>query len=280
MTGHPLEVLNADVAYGEGPRWQDDRLWLADTLAGRVITIDAVGQLAVVGEIPTPAGLGFRPDGVLVVSSLAEPTLFQLADAGFERWADLGAHGVSLNDMVASPSGNLYVDVYTGDTSAGDFSGGVIWVAPDGCSTLVDDGLESPNGLVLTPDGATLLVAVTFGERIMAYDVEPSGRPVAPRVWASLPGRAPDGICLDTGGGLWVGCFTTSEFVHVDAGGEVDDVIRLPSEAWAVAPMLGGADGRTLFMVEADTTIEDLRVGRSSGRVLSTHVALGHAGHP
>jgi sugar lactone lactonase YvrE len=275
-----LDVLTEEVIFGEGPRWKDDRLWLADMLAGRVVTVDMAGSVDVVGEMPVPAGLGFLPDGTLVASSLGEPTVFSLGQNGFDRWIDLSAHGTCLNDLVASGSGHLYVDVYVGDTRAGDFSGSAVWVAADGTATVFDDALEGPNGLAITPDGGTLLLAITFGERIMAYEIHPSGRPIAPRVWASLPGRCPDGICLDAGGGAWVGCFTTGEFVHLNSTGDVDDVIELPANKWAVAPMLGGHDGRTLFLVEADTTIEQLRVGRSSGRVLTTRVETGHAGRP
>jgi sugar lactone lactonase YvrE len=148
----------------------------------------------------------------------------------------------------------------------------------DGSAHAAAPGLRFPNGMVITPDGTTLVVAETMGRRLTAFDIAPDGSLCNARTWADLGRRLPDGICLDAAGGIWFANAVAAECVRVVEGGEVTDVVTTNARCFAC--MLGGPDGRTLFMLTAETSRSDLASARRTGSVLVTEVDVPHAGLP
>lgn len=267
------------IVYGEGPRWHGDRLWFTDGLAGRVYSAGAAGDLAVEVELARASGLGWLPDGTLVVSTLFSAELHH-ADAHGNVTAgyDLSDIAWSTNDLLVAPDGRTYLDLYIADGRG--LTGGVGLVAPDGAVRIVATGLSMPNGLGLLPDESTLVVSETHGSRLLAFTADPDGNLGTPTVFADLgPDRHPDGLCVDTAGGVWVGSYDTGEFLRVVAGGEITHRIEI-DRGWAVAPALGGPDGRTLYLVVDETSHEDLLAGKSTGRILQARVDVPGLGSP
>ncbi|MCX8558949.1 SMP-30/gluconolactonase/LRE family protein [Mycolicibacterium mucogenicum] len=257
--------------YGEGPRWHGGRLWFSDGSAGRVYSAGETGDLTVAAEVPRASGLGWLPDGTLVVSALFDAKIHHVDPQGNTTATfDLGDVAWSTNDLVVAPDGRGYVDLYkqTGNALVGELG----LVDPAGTVSVVATGLAVPNGLGFLPDGSTLIVSETNGSRLLAFSTGPDGSLGSPAVFADLgAGRHPNGLCIDAEGGVWVGCYDTGEFLRVIAGGTVTHRITV-DHGWAVAPALGGADGRTLYLIVDDTTHEGLMRGESAGRVLQTRV--------
>jgi sugar lactone lactonase YvrE len=300
-----LEVEASDLSFPEGPRWHDGRWWLSDQLGGRILTLDEAGAWSLAAVVARPSGLGFTPEGTLWAATMEPPRVVagvpgsvspgsvspgsvspgsvspgsvspgsvspgSVWPVPLEEVADLGHLATSLNDMVVDDLGRAYVDAYGARSEPGH----LVLVTADGGSRVVADDLAFPNGLVVTADGTTLLVAETFAERITAFSIAPDGGLGDRRIWASLPGETPDGICVDTEGALWVSSFRRGEFLRVREGGNVIDRIALGDGRWAMACALGGADGRTLLLCTATTTTRDYFAGRSSGRIGLTQVEV------
>ena len=199
-----------------------------------------------------PSGLGWLPDGrLLVVSMLDRVLMRQEHDGTLVRVADLAPiTGGHCNDMVVDAQGRAYVGNFGFELFVEPLvrrPTGLVLVTPDGSVRVVADGLEFPNGAVITPDGGTLILAETFARRLTAFRIAADGTLHDRRLWADLGKAAPDGICLDAEGAVWVASPRTSEFVRVREGGEV--LARIASDRQAIACVLGGADGRRLFMV-------------------------------
>src|SRR4030042_2928980 len=258
MTTSTPSVLLDGLVFPECPRWHQEKLWLSDMGGHKVLTVDATGRSEVIASVQRPAGLGVLPDGRLLMVSEADPFLRRLDPDGFHTVADLGSLGsVGLNDMVVDKQGRAYIGDDAFDMAAGTppRPGRLILVAPDGDARVVAEGLSYPNGMVITPDGKTLIVAETIGRCLTAFDIAPDGslsgrRPFADLATGGLGGAPPDGICLDAEGAVWVSSPPTSEFVRVKEGGAVTHRIPVAGK-WAVACMLGGGDGRTLFRCTA-----------------------------
>lgn len=260
--------------YGEGPRWHEGRLWFTDGPAGRVYSAGDDGELTVEADIPKASGLGWLPDGTLVVSTLFDAKVHHVGRSTI----DLTATAWSTNDLLVTPDGRAYVDLYH-LTDAGTV-GDIALLDADGGMRVVAADLAAPNGLALLPDGATLVVSETRGSRILAFPIEPDGSLGTASVFAELgEHRHPDGLCVDVEGGVWVGCYDTGEFLRVVAGGTVTHRVTVEG-GWAVAPALGGPDGRTLYLVVDDTTHERLVSGESTGWILQTRVDVPGAGSP
>ncbi|MDG4668792.1 SMP-30/gluconolactonase/LRE family protein [Mycobacterium sp. 236(2023)] len=277
VQGVPAERFVDGFIYGEGPRWHGGRLWFTDGLAGKVYSVGETGDVTTEAEIPHPSGLGWLPDGTLVVSALFESKVHWVKADGAVETVDLSDDGFTTNDLVVG-YGRAYVDLYHLGESG--LTGDVVLVEAGGSHRVVAAGLAVPNGLGFVDDGATLLVNEMNGSRILAFPVEADGSLGVPDVFAELSTeRHPDGLCVDAEGAVWIGSYDSGEFLRVVRGGTVTH--RVPIEdGWAVAPALGGADGRTLFMVVDHTTLEDLPNGESTCEVLRARVDVPGAGSP
>jgi sugar lactone lactonase YvrE len=272
-------VVATGFIYGEGPRWRDGRLWFTDSHADAVRTIDPDGTVALGADAPHPSGIGWTPDGELLATSLETAVLTRITKDGpvvHSDLSDLG--GLSLNDMVATPDGRVYVDVYT-ERGEGAPQGDIALVLPDGTARSVATGLATPNGMAVTPDGTTLVASETFGNTLHAWTIQADGSLTDQRVFADLGERMPDGVCMDVEGGVWVGCFLTGEFLRVLDGGEITHRVAV-GDSWAVAPALGGPEMRTLYLVVNDTTFMGVATGESTCRIEAVEVDVPGTGSP
>jgi sugar lactone lactonase YvrE len=230
-------------------------------------------------ELEHASGLGWLPDGTLVVSALFDAKMYHVDTHGnVSATYDLSDIAFTTNDLLVAPDGRAYVDLY--QASATGMTGAIGLVDPGGGVRIVATGLAIPNGLAFLPDGSTLVVSETNGSRILAFPTEPDGNLGTPSVFADLgANRHPDGLCVDAEGGVWVGCYDTGEFLRVVAGGTVTHRVEI-DRGWAIAPALGGVDGRTLYMVIDETTLEGLVTGESKGWIMQARVDVPGAGSP
>jgi sugar lactone lactonase YvrE len=267
--------------FPEGPRWRAGRLWFSDMHAGRVLALDPEGGVETVAEVPAmPSGLGWLPDGRLLVVSMTDRRLLRLDPGGLVAVADLSPFATfHANDMVVDGAGRAYVGNFGFDLFARvpRVPANLVLVHPDGVAEVAAGDLLFPNGAVITPDGRTLVVAESLGARLTAFDVEPDGRLVRRRVWAELAGAVPDGICLDAEGAIWVASPASRELVRVREGGAVARRIR--TETHPIACMLGGPERRTLFVCTA-TAFEPAETGSCQGRIEAAEVEVPGAGWP
>lgn len=282
------EVLATDLCFGEGPRWHAGELWFSDMYDHAVKSVDLDGRLTV--RVPIDgqsSGLGWLPGGDLVVVSMVDRRVLRWTGSGLEHHADLSDVATfHCNDMVVDAVGRAYVGNFGFDLHA--FveardpamirSADLALVQPDGTVQCAATDLAFPNGTVITPDGNTLVVAETMGSRLTAFDIAADGSLANRRVWAELPGRRPDGICLDADGAIWVANAAAAECVRVAEGGQVID--RVETDQLCFACMLGGPDGTTLFMLTAPSSDPAEVVARRGGRVLVTAAPAPHAGRP
>jgi sugar lactone lactonase YvrE len=278
-----LTVLLDSLAFPEGPRWHEGQLWFSDMYARRVMTVDPSGRAETIVEVPgQPSGLGWLPNGRLLVVSMTDRRLLRLDEDGTLReHADLSPlASFHCNDMVVDGKGNAYVGNFGFDLAAGapQQPGEIILVTAEDDARVVAGDLRFPNGSVVTPEGRTLIVAQTFGACLTAFTIEPDGSLSNRRVWAELPGITPDGICLDCEGAIWVTSPGTGEMLRVREGGEITH--RVTTTAPPFACMLGGTDRRTLFVLTAPTFYpEQCRVQRG-GQIQSLRVDIAGAGFP
>lgn len=237
------------------------------------------GDLVVEAEVEHASGLGWLPDGTLVVSALFAPKIYHLdAQRKIAATYDVSDLAWSTNDLVVAPDGRGYVDLYqTGGTAR---EGAIGLLDSGGAVQVVATGLTVPNGLAFLPGRSTLVVSETYGSRILAFAIEDNGSLGSPSVFADLgEDRHPDGLCVDVEGGVWVGCYDTGEFLRVIAGGTITHRVVIDG-GWAVAPALGGSDGRTLYMVVDETSHEGLVRGESAGRMMQARVQVPGSGSP
>lgn len=284
MAQRSPRVLLDGLVFPEGPRWHEGRLWFSDMHAYEVVAVDLEGRRETIVEVPNqPSGLGWLPDGRLLVVSMTDRKLLRLDPGGLAVHADLSDLApFHCNDMVVDAQGRAYVGNFGFNTFAGEEPRAtcLIMVSPDGEARVVADGLLFPNGTVITPDGGTLIVAESRGRRLTAFAVSPDGLLSNPRVWAQLD-VPPDGICLDAEGCIWVAVPTNpGGFIRVTEGGEIKERIDL-ADRGGFACMLGGADRRTLFLLEAFTSRPDaMRERRGNGRIRVVEVDVPGTGLP
>jgi len=290
--GTPRTVLD-DLVFTEGPRWREGRLWCSDMHDHRVIStaLDGNADTIVRVDDDEPSGLGWLPDGRLLVVAMETQRLLRLEpDGTLAVHADLSsaARG-SLNDMIVAADGTAYIGdmgVRIHELGAERRAGQTFRVAPDGTWECAADDLQSPNGHILTDDGRTLIVAESGGGRLTAFTVRAEGTLTDRRTYAELtPARddvlfaPPDGICLDAEGAVWVADPLGARVFRVLEGGEVTDTIDF-TDVIPVACVLGGPDRRTLLMcVAADWKREALE-GTRTGRIVATDVDVPGAGRP
>jgi sugar lactone lactonase YvrE len=282
------QPLLAGLVIGESPRWHDGRLWFAHWGAGEIVAVDLEGNSEVVGE--GPAGLGWSidwlPDGRLLVTG--EGLMRREHDGTVVPHADLSSLGVEgFNEIVVDGRGNIYVNGGADfEPGTGEAPGIIALIRPDGSVRRVADGIAFPNGMAVTPDNSTLVIAESFAARLTAFDIADDGGLSNRRAWADDVG--PDGICIDAEGAVWtgVGGFGENQVGRVRDGGEVLERVQLGMPCFAC--MLGGDDGKTLFMLVADWRIADspddnmtrLATGPRTGRVLTARAPAAGAGWP
>jgi sugar lactone lactonase YvrE len=275
-------VLLDGLRFPEGPRWHGDRLWFSDMHAGVVLAVDLDGRAETIVAVPNePSGLGWLPDGRLLVVSMKDRRLLRLDAHGLVEVADLTPFATfHCNDMVVDARGRAYVGNFGFDLHGGApvAPANLVLVHPDGRTELAAKDLLFPNGTVLTPDGRTLIVGESYGARLTAFDVAEDGRLSNRRVWAKLEGRAvPDGICLDAEGAAWVASPTTNEFLRVREGGAV--AARIAVDRSAIACMLGGPERRTLFLCTSRAH-DPAETGAREARIETVEVEVPGAGWP
>jgi sugar lactone lactonase YvrE len=292
-----MSVVLDGYSYLECPRWHDGRLWVSDFYTNQVIATDGRGGTEVIADVPgQPSGLGFLPDGRALIVSMRDHRILVRDDSGrLTEHADLsGAVPALLNDMVVDDQGRAYVGNFGFDLMGGAALRDTVLtrVDPDGTVTTVADGLAFPNGMVILP-GGVLVVAETFAGRLTAFDIDADGGLSGRREWARFgepPGTddvtvaverlavAPDGICADADGAIWVADALHARLIRVREGGAVADEITAKMGVYAC--MLGGEDGRTLFACAAPSFAEHERRAAREAELLAYEVEVPHAGLP
>jgi sugar lactone lactonase YvrE len=253
MTVPDLETrtLLTGLVMGESPRWWNGRLWVCDWGARALVTVDMAGARETVLPVDAlPFCIDPLPDGRLLVSASGQ-VLVMAPHRRLAPHADLTPlSDKPWNEIVAGPRGQAYVNNIGFDFPHGAVTTGIIaLVTPEGVARQVADGLEFPNGMAITPDGKTLIVAESYGQRLTAFDIAPDGDLANRRTWAEVDGR-PDGICLDAEGALWYADVPGRCCVRVAQGGKV--LGRVEADRGCFSCALGGPDGTTLFVVAAD----------------------------
>jgi len=278
------EILLEGLTFGEGPRWHNGKLWFSEFYTKRVMTVGLDGKAETIVEVPgMPSGLGWLPDGRLLVVSVTNRRLLRLDAEGLTEVADLsGLASGACNDMVVDEQGRAYIGNAGLDTNLLKNKIGqaeIIMVTQRGDMRVVADDMCFPNGSVITPDGRTLIIAESFSSCLTAFDIESDGSLSGRRVWAPLGnGVHPDGICLDALGAVWYANAGVNEVVRVREGGEVTQRIELSTMAYAC--MLGGPERRTLFIMTAETYQPAEAKVKLSGRVEIVKVDVPGAGLP
>ncbi|MGI9615380.1 MAG: SMP-30/gluconolactonase/LRE family protein [Acidimicrobiales bacterium] len=268
-------VLLEGLSFGEGPRWHDGALWFSDFYRHGVFRLTGDGEELVV-EVPTqPSGLGWMPNGDLLIVSMTDRKLLRRgADGTLREHADVGSVAEGhCNDMVVAVDGTAYVGNFGPNRAPATLA----IVSPDGEVRAGPSDMHFANGTVITPDGSTLIIGETMAGRLSAFTIEPSGDLVDRRTWADLSGGIPDGICLDEAGGIWVADPRNANCFRVTEGGEITQRIDLELNCFAC--MLGGDDGRTLYLITAPTSGEKAAATRN-GRIESIQVDIPRAGLP
>jgi len=257
MVATKPQVLLGGLVLPEGPRWRDNKLFFSDMYGSkRVMTVDRNGHSETLAQFENdrPSGLGFLPDGTVLVAMRDSRRIMRLNGGAPRLHGDLRRlPGALLNDMIVDGRGRAYVDSY-GSMQSGDMGGDyIVLIEPDGSWRIATAEVKRPNGLLLTPDGKRLIA--TNSGKLVAFTVEADGSLTNPQLFATTPA---DGICLDAEGAVWIGTVTHGEFRRIREGGEILERIPVDPGKWAVACVLGGPDRRTLFMCTSRTTVEQL----------------------
>ena len=274
--------LVGGLGFLEGPRWHEGRLWFSSFTERMVFAVDQDGALESIVEVDQqPSGLGWLPDGRLLVVSMIDRRVLRLDPGGLVEHGALGALASgNANDMVVAANGNAYVGNFGFDLGgltpdAPRPTTNLALVRPDGSVSGVAAGLAFPNGSVITPDGSTLIVGESMAARYTAFRIADDGSLHDRRVWAETPGMSPDGCCLDAEGAIWFADARGQRVVRVAEGGSILMEIATPQPSFAC--MLGGLDGRTLFVL---TAASHGPASAGTGTISTTTVDVPHAGLP
>lgn len=260
-----LRTLATGLGFGESPRWHGGRLWLCNWGTQEVLAIDLAGERELMTKVATtiPYSIDWLPDGrLLVVSGQQALLLRQEPDGSLVTHADLTALGDVFNEIVVDGRGNTYVNGAT-----------IVLVRPDGRAQQVAADIAFGNGMAITPDNGTLIVAESHANRLTAFDIAADGTLSGRRVWADLGTGYPDGICLDAEGALWYADVPNQHCVRIAEGGQVLQTVELDRGCFSCA--LGGPDGRSLFVVAAQWRgMEHLADAGSTGVLVTLEVEV------
>ncbi|NVM17328.1 MAG: SMP-30/gluconolactonase/LRE family protein [Candidatus Lokiarchaeota archaeon] len=272
------EIFLEGLKFPEGLRWHDEKLWFSDMFARKVMTVDLQRNAETIIKMEdSPSGLGWLPDGTLLIVSMNDERLVRLDPDGLKEVADLKSLATfRCNDMVVDKKGRAYVgncgfNFQTEQIKPAE----IILVTPEGNAQIVADNLAHPNGTIITPDDKTLIVAETFGNKLTAFDILEDGLLKERRIWANLKSMMPDGICLDAEGGIWIASPGSGKVFRILEGGKVTHEVKVSSQAYAC--MLGGIDRCSLFV--ATSTAFD-QTDRIEGRIEIVRVEIPGAGLP
>jgi len=282
------EVLIEGLTFTEGPRWHDGRLYFSDFFTHRVLAVDTEGNIETIVETPQqPSGLGWSPDGSMLIVSMNDQKLLSFSNGELSEVADLSQLATHFcNDMVVDKKGNAYVGNFGFDLHGGESikPTNIILVRPGEEPCVVAENVFFPNGTVITPDDKTLIVGETFASCLTAFDINEDGSLSNRRVWADLRSieegynPVPDGICLDAEGAIWVASPSTNDVIRVQEGGALLDKVEVDRGAFAC--MLGGENGNSLFISTANDSTEETCLTEKSARIEVIEVDVPRAGLP
>jgi len=277
-----MEVLVRGLSFAEGPRWYQGALYFSDFYTHTVHRLEADGKLHTVATVANqPSGLGWLPDGRMLIVSMLDRKVLRLEhDGSLSEHADLGQHATwHCNDMVVDVKGRAYVGNFGFDThgDAPEVLANLTRVDPDGSVSTVARGFAFPNGAVITPDGLTMVIAETRAKRLTAFDIADDGSLSKRRIWADLGPHFPDGICIDAEGLIWVADPRNGCLIRVAQGGSIAQKVDLDCGAYACA--LGGPDRKTLFICAASGSGEHAKARREA-QIRSMHVQVAGVGLP
>ncbi|UVK53706.1 SMP-30/gluconolactonase/LRE family protein [Mesorhizobium sp. AR02] len=281
---NPARLVTAGLAFWESPRWHDGRLWVCNWGTGEIIAVDADGNREIMLTVPAvlPYSINWLPDGrPLVVSGREGLLLRQEADGRLVTHTDLrGLSKSPWNEIVVDGRGNIYVNGGGPAPAAGEYfgPGTIVLITPDGAVRQVADNIAFANGMAVTADNKTLILAESHANRLTAFDIAANGRLANRRAWADLDGF-PDGICLDAEGAVWYADVPNKHCVRVREGGEVLQTVTVDRGCFAC--MLGGAERQTLFIVAAEWRgFEHMVSDARTGQVLSVEAPAPGVGWP
>jgi sugar lactone lactonase YvrE len=274
LTLPDLKILATDIAMGESPRWHQNRLWFSDWGAQEIIAVDLEGNKEVVVKVPfaLPFCIDWLPDGRLLIVSGRESRLVRVEfDGSLTTYADLTGLAAGWNEIVVDGRGNAYINS----------AAALALVTSNGSVRKVADGGAFPNGMAITADNRTLIMAESHGRQLTAFDIESDGSLCNRRIWADLNGGVPDGICLDTEGAVWYADVPNQRCVRVSEGGQPLQTIELDRGGFAC--MLGGSDNPTLFITANEwrgmDKIAEVAASRT-GQILAIGAPAAGAGWP
>lgn len=285
------EIKAEHIFFGEGPRWHEGRLWFSDFYDHAIKSMGSAGDVRIEQHFDDqPSGLGWLPDGRLLVVAMKALKVLRQEGDGFVTHGDLSAHAKHLcNDMCVDKAGHAWVGNFGFDLDAALEKDGpekvlanhpttnLMRIDQDGQVQIAATDMHFPNGMVVTSDGNTLIVAETLAMRLSAFDIAADGSLSNRRVWADLSMRAaPDGICLNADGNVWVANALGAECLLIAPGGEILQSVITTQNCYACA--LGGADGRDLFMLTAENSSKAIAASRRSGRIETVRVDVPMAG--
>ena len=278
-------VVASGFAFAENPRWHDERLWFVDIHGGKVYAMDEAGTLETVVTPPdAPSGIGIMPDGSLLVVAVHDMTVHRWKDGELSLHADLSHMAkAGLNDMLVDPQGRAYAVQHGFDWRGGEtpVAAALLCVEPDGSVHQAADGMDSGNGMALSPDGRTFIIAESGACRLSAFDRDEQGRLSNRRVFAQLPdGYYPDGICIDDTGAAWVSCCWGPGVIRVEDGGAITHLVPSDEGRNPFACVLGGPDRKTLYICTAEQEEPETALAKMTSRIEAIDVGFVGAGLP
>jgi sugar lactone lactonase YvrE len=286
---YEIKKLAEGFVWGEGLRWYGDKLYWSDIMGKKVFRTDLNGNMEKIADIPAnPTGLGFLPNGNLIIVSAGESKLLQWTENDMKEYADIKGLSIQVNDMVVDKKGYAYVGAYGFEITnyqGGPAEGWLILVKPGEKPKAVGKGagLMGPNGIVVSPDGKTLIAADTVAKQFIAFDIQEDGDLINGRVWAKTE-YGPDGICIDAEGAIWAAMPHNSEVVRVAEGGKILE--RIPFDSTPLCCTLGGKDRKTLFVVTVpahkseDLSKPEQHIDKAGSKIYTTQVSVSGAGCP